>query len=199
MSAKQVRPTPLAAKDSTVDDGELVRACLAGDEAAWETLVLRYERLIYSVALRSGVTHQDAVDVFQQVVVVLLEGLERLQRVESLTAWLVAATRRTSAAVVAERRRSLPIPDRHDRPSDDRAPDDTIDAVRRQHTLELAFERLDDRCRELLTALFLGDSELSYKEIAARWDAPIGSIGPTRRRCLAKLHRLYLEAGGDEP
>ena len=56
------------------DDRELVQSCLKGDAEAWETLILRYQRLIYSIPIRSGFSPVDAADVFQSVCVKLLES-----------------------------------------------------------------------------------------------------------------------------
>ena len=60
----------------------------------------------------------------------------------------------------------------------------------KQHLVRLALSQLEPRCQKLLTALFLESPALSYEELAKRLDIPIGSIGPTRARCLQKLRTL---------
>ena len=68
-----------------------------------------------------------------------------------------------------------------------------------QHALALALERLEDLCRRLIAALYVEDPRPSYDEIARRLGRPIGSLGPTRARCLEKLRKKYVEQGGPEP
>ena len=67
-----------------------------------------------------------------------------------------------------------------------------------EHTLGLAFERLDDGCRDLISALYYEDPAPSYQEISERLGRPVGSLGPTRNRCLKKLRKLYDQVGGPE-
>ena len=68
--------------------------------------------------------------------------------------------------------------------------------LERRHTLQQALERLDERCRQLLEALFLTDNPPSYQQLAHSLDVPEGSIGPTRARCLQKLRQIVAEIEG---
>src|SRR3990172_8770825 len=77
-----------------VSDSHLIQACLRGDEHAWESLLERYERLIYSIPRRYGMAEHDAAEVFQNVCITLLGQLDRLRDHEKLGAWLVTTTRR---------------------------------------------------------------------------------------------------------
>jgi RNA polymerase sigma factor (sigma-70 family) len=63
-----------------------------------------------------------------------------------------------------------------------------IEGEERRSMLRDAFGRLSDRCRELLT-LMATDPPLSYHEMAEILGRPIGSLGPTRQRCLKELRR----------
>jgi RNA polymerase sigma factor (sigma-70 family) len=63
-----------------------------------------------------------------------------------------------------------------------------IEGEERRSALREAFGRLSDRCRELLS-LLSGDPPPSYAEISELTGRPVGSIGPTRQRCLASLRR----------
>src|SRR5207253_7902824 len=74
-------PSPAARKGSRWMDSDrpLIRACLAGDRQAWETLIRRYQRLLYAIPIRCGLSEDDAADVFQTVCVRLLENLEKLR------------------------------------------------------------------------------------------------------------------------
>ena len=181
------------------DDGSLVRACRRGDSAAWETLIRRYQRLIYSVPVAYRIPAEHADEVFQRVAVKLFEKLDQLKRAESLPAWLMTTTRRECQAFVASQRRWVTeeqAPDPAEEPPDVAR---ALDAVRSEHVLALALERLDETCRRLLGALYLEDSSPSYQQISERLGRPVGSLGPTRTRCLNKLRKLFLELGGEKP
>jgi RNA polymerase sigma factor (sigma-70 family) len=184
------------------DDDALIRACRAGDEHAWKMLVERYRRLIHSVLVVAyRLPEPEAEEVFQRVVVKLFENIGRLKSSGSLPAWLITVTRN-------ECRRYLRLARRWSQPNDENEPhepqDDPPDVVGALHTIDcehrlaLAFERLDEPSRTLLSALYLEEPAPSYTEIAMRLGRPIGSLGPTRARCLKKLRRIYLELGGRE-
>ena len=198
----------MAAEEKWSDDARLVARCLRGDEAAWEGLVRRYRRLIFSAVLASRLPVDDAEEVFQRVVVKLFENLPRIRRHESLPAWLMTTARRETFAAFRENQKSQdlelgpteiqadPNPHLEDGPAEAL---EGLEAVRREHALALAMERLDADCRALLEALFLENEQPSYAEIARRLGRPVGSLGPTRLRCLDKLRKLYLKVGGNWP
>src|SRR5690242_7682808 len=87
------------------DDRELVQSCLKGDAEAWETLILRYQRLIYSIPIRAGFSPVDAADVFQSVCVKLLEKLSSLRKQEKISSWLITITTRECWRLVEKRKR----------------------------------------------------------------------------------------------
>jgi RNA polymerase sigma factor (sigma-70 family) len=180
-----------------LSDPLLVRACLAGDDAAWEELVDRYGRLVYSIPRRLGFSEADAEDVFQNVFVTLLRNLGQLRDQTRLSAWLITTTRRETWRL--GRRGTRRAEDELDEslPADE--PDSLDDVLRweREQGVRQAMRRLDDRCRELLTALFLEPATPSYEAIASRLGIPVGSIGPTRARCFKKLDAILRELGID--
>ncbi|MFO1269576.1 MAG: sigma factor-like helix-turn-helix DNA-binding protein [Rubrivivax sp.] len=66
-----------------------------------------------------------------------------------------------------------------------------LEQLQRAELVRAALDRLDERCRGLLTLLFADEDErVPYDEVARRLSMPVGSIGPTRARCLAKLREL---------
>jgi RNA polymerase sigma factor (sigma-70 family) len=176
-------------------DPALIRACLAGDEGAWHDLVDRYGRLVYSIARGYGLSADDADDVFQGVFVILNRQLGALRDQTRLSSWLITTTHRECWRL---RRR-----DRDREPLDEavaaEGPPPVEEIIRREREqgVREALARLDGRCRELLTALFLDPSLPSYEAIGARLGMPIGSIGPTRARCFRKLEAILLELGID--
>jgi RNA polymerase sigma factor (sigma-70 family) len=187
-------------KELRHEEAELVRRCIAGDSDAWAALVARYQRLVYAIVVRMGLDEHAAADVFQTVFERLVKHLPRLSDPSRLQAWIVTTARREGlrTRVSGRRTESLTRTDADDGNdlsidiADDAAgAEEQIEELQQLHLLRLALERLDTRCRDLLRLLF-GDADerVPYEDVAAQLSLPLGSIGPTRARCLAKLRRL---------
>jgi len=181
----------------TGDDAALVQACIGGEAGAWDELVERYGRLVSASARRCGLGPEDADDVFQNVFTIMLRRLETLRDQTRLSSWLITTTYRESWRL-ARARRDATTAELDDQIRDrGEAPPDEIARLEREHLVHAALRRIDERCRNLLTALFLDASEPSYEEIAARFGMAIGSIGPTRARCFRTLEGVLAEVGID--
>jgi RNA polymerase sigma factor (sigma-70 family) len=165
-------------------DDDLIEDCLRGDQSAWQDLVHRYQRLVYSIAHAYRLQPDDASDVFQQVWVELYQRLSSIRDIRALPAWLATVTRRKSLTLVRSSRGTEPIDE--DYPEISRR----IAAVENEHALERALDQLPDRSRRLVELLYLTPEEPSYAAIAAELGMPVPSIGPTRARCLEKLRKL---------
>jgi RNA polymerase sigma factor (sigma-70 family) len=195
---------PPSAPPSPAGDAELIDACRRGDARAWERLVQRFERLIYTVPRRAGLGADEAADVFQTVFMRLHEHLDTLQQPERVQAWLVTTARRETLRLLHERQRSsAPRLARgaddddasaaDDLPDPDPLPEALLDELQQRHRARCALEGLAEPCRTLLGLLYGSDEAPPYTEIAAQLGMPLGSIGPTRARCLGKL-REAMEA-----
>ena len=179
------------------DDVALVRACVAGEAGAWDELVERYGRLVLASARRCGLGPEDAEDVFQNVFTIMLRRLETLRDQARLSSWLITTTYRESWRL-ARARRDATTAELDDQLRDTReAPPEEVARLEREQLVHAALRRIDDRCRNLLMALFLDAGEPSYEEISARFGMAIGSIGPTRARCFRKLEAVLAEVGID--
>jgi RNA polymerase sigma factor (sigma-70 family) len=182
------------------DDEALVARCRQGDAAAWEALVRRYQRLVYAIVTRAGLDEHGAADVFQTVFTRLLEHLPRLSQPSRLQAWIVTTAKREVLRLRELGRRTISLTPEDDAVGEglaDLLPDEAplaealLSDLQQLDLLRAAFERLDTRCRDLLTLLFCDEEDrLGYDELARRLSMPQGSIGPTRARCLAKLRLL---------
>src|SRR4030095_11446389 len=86
-----------------VDDRALVEACLRGDSDAWEALILKYQRLIYSIPIRAGFSPVDAADIFQSVCLKLFEKLATVRKQGNISSWLMTTTSRECWRVVEKR------------------------------------------------------------------------------------------------
>lgn len=180
-----------AATNTVWDDAHLVEACIAGDEHAWELLLERYGRLIYTIPLRFDFSRQIADEIFQEVCLILIEKLDTLQDKGRLHPWIVTVTRRACIQRLRSKRPStVSIDEFFDLPQNS---EETIETrllkSEQQNLLHQAMGGLDERCQQLLQALFFAEERLSYAELAQKLDIPIGSIGPMRARCLKKLYQ----------
>lgn len=179
-------------------DEMLVAACARGEAAAWDALVDRYKRLIYTIARRAGLDEEQATDTFQRVFTILLERIHTIEQPAQIGGWFVATTRR-EAWRLRRRERAGPAPlgapDEYaaDLLDQDPLPDEQVQILEDQHRVRVALGALDERCRRLLTLLFLTAEPPTYTAIAMLMGMREGAIGPTRARCLQKLRRLLPE------
>ncbi|MFO1341055.1 MAG: sigma-70 family RNA polymerase sigma factor [Burkholderiaceae bacterium] len=182
-------------------DAVLVERCRAGDAAAWAALVARYQRLVYAIVTRMGLDEHAAADVFQTVFERLTRHLATLREPERLQAWVVTTAKREGLAARRQGQRQVSMTRDDDSDPDatdqwdfaDETPraEEQLEELQQLHRLRLGLERLDERCRELLLLVFRDEDEhLGYDEIGQRLGLPVGSIGPTRARCLGKLRKL---------
>ena len=186
------RPSNFAERD----DARLIAACLNGETGAWEALITRYQRLIYSIPLKARLSQDDAADIFQAVCLKLFEKLSTLREHEKLVSWLITTTTRECWRLSARLRRETSSSDKEEGGTITEAPDTALLAdeqrqkLQEQQLVREAISALPDRCRDLLTMLFYQKDELSYVDVARRMSMPVASIGPTRARCLDKLRKL---------
>ena len=185
-------PSSLAGRLSAASSAEaepdsdvaLLAQIRAGHSEAWDLLINRYQRLVYSVALRAGLGPEDAVDVTQSTFLILLESSETLRHDERLAGWLVTVARRQSWRLRQRRRHEVLAAQ-----VDADEPEDHLDWDQLA-TLHSALHQLGSPCRELISALYLEADEPTYAQIARRLGRSIGGIGPLRGRCLARLRSL---------
>jgi RNA polymerase sigma factor (sigma-70 family) len=181
------------------EDRELITACLEGDHSAWEALIARYQRLIYSIPVRARLSSDDAADIFQSVCLKLYEKLSTLRDYEKISSWLITTTTREVWRASARNRRDnvFAIAESDDQrdvlgeiASTTPLADEQRQALEQQQIVRQSVDALPERCRNLLTLLFYEKDELSYADIARRMKMPVPSVGPTRARCLDKLKKL---------
>lgn len=178
-------------------DDQLVQACLAGQEAAWEALIHKYKRLIYSIPFRYGAGPDDAADVFQAVCIDLHAELPRLRHAGSLRSWLMTVAARQSLKWKRSAGRyandALDLNEESD-PLAPAGPEWVARAERTQVVTE-ALARLPERCRLLVQRLFFDDPPRPYQDVARELGLAVGSMGFTRGRCLEKLRQALEELG----
>jgi len=176
--------------------GDLLARIRAGDTAAWITLTDQYTNLLWSITRSLRMSDSDAADAVQTAWLRLVENLDSIRDPDRIGSWLATTVRRECYDI--GRRAARTRAGEPDGPygwDGIRAQDDPLDVAllrdERDATLWRAFGRLRPACRRLLRVL-IADPAPSYAEIAAAMDIAVGSIGPTRQRCLKCLRSLLL-------
>jgi RNA polymerase sigma factor (sigma-70 family) len=176
-------------------DTELVQACLDGQQDAWDTLVERYGRLVYSIPLRWGLSRSDADDVFQIVFMIVYRRLHSLREQAHLSTWLITVTSRECWR----------LGQRVESPADldetlvdvEPLPAEVVQEHELKEVVRAAISRLDSRSKDLIQALFFETNTPSYEKIAARLGLAVGTIGSARARSLKKLETNLVDMGID--
>jgi RNA polymerase sigma factor (sigma-70 family) len=175
--------------------GRLVSAAAGGDEQAWADLITRYSPLVVSVINRFTLSRADAADVNQTVWLRLVEHLDRLREPAALPMWLIQTTRHECLRLLRANRQTWlfdPQDDATDSyvsaagPVTDEDVDTHLIRAERRQALRDAYADLPPRCQQLV-GLLLRDPPVSYEEIGEQMGIPVGSVGPTRGRCVHKL------------
>ena len=176
-------------REGNGDVARLARRAAAGEQQAWSELIDRYSRLLWAIAHQHRLGAADAADVFQTTWLRLIEHIDGLSDPERVGAWLATTARRECLRVLRAGARELLAGDAMPdvvAPLDD--PAGRLIGAERDAELWQALARLRPRDQELLRML-VADPAPSYDEIAGTLAMPIGSIGPTRGRCLARLRK----------
>lgn len=176
-------------------DADLVASASTGDQSAWDALVGRYGSRVWAVARAHRLSTADAEDVFQVTFLRLVTHIGTIRDPSRVGAWLATTARHECLRILRRTGRSVPAGD--DPVLDAADPllppiDRKLLADERQVALWEALSRLSASCQRLLRVL-MADPEPTYEEVSRALDMPIGSIGPTRGRCLKQLRR---ELGG---
>ena len=174
-------------------DRDLIVRCRQGSTGAWQRLFNKYERLVYSIPLRYGLSHHDAADVVQLTFTILIQSLDTLRDDSRLGPWLATVARRHTWRLMERNRRESASEHLDDTSLAESAAllgksdADSIEHWELTEWLEAGLSKIDERCRDLLLALYFQPERSSYAEVGARFNMPTGSIGPTRARCLERL------------
>jgi RNA polymerase sigma factor (sigma-70 family) len=169
----------------------LLRACRDGDEQAWRELLVKYERLVYSIPRNYGLSSEDAADVTQIVFTALIRSLASLRDDSNLGAWLALVARRhTWRLLQRQRREEVEALDEEMVATLLPARAGQIERWEVVEWLHGGLALVGQRCRDLLVALYFDAEAPSYAEIARRLNMAVGSIGATRARCLERLQEI---------
>ncbi len=185
------------AKGLEKSDAELVFACQRGEETAWNTLVDRYQRLIFTIPRRAGLSEEQASDVFQEVFLTLFEKLDEIEQPERIRSWIVTTAKFKTWGIVRSNK-GFYSPETEEEmeremmnlADDSPLADDVLIELEQQHLIRTALKEIEERCQKILSMIYLRDAAASYSEVAAAIGVGETSISPMRARCLQKLAKI---------
>lgn len=196
-SVSEKLQTEFSAKGLETSDGELLRACRRGDQMAWSTLVDRYQRLIFTIPRRAGLTEEQSADVLQEVFLTLFEKRDEIREPEKIRSWIVTTAKFKTWSVVRGGKGFYAPETEEEMEREmaslaDEAPlaDAILIELEEQHQIRTALKELEERCRQILSLIYLTEPSASYAEVARIIGVGETSISPLRARCLQKLAKI---------
>lgn len=177
-------------------DASLVKRCRANDQAAWDQLVDKYQRLIFAIPRRAGLSEEQAADVLQDVFLTLFEKIGEIEQPERIRSWIVTTAKFKTWGVIRGSKGFYSPETEEEMEAEmaslrDRAPlaDDLLIELEEQHLIRAALATIEERCRTILSMIYLRDPAASYLEVAQEIGVGETSISPLRSRCLKKLEK----------
>jgi len=178
-------------------DAELVKSCRRGDESAWNALVDRYQRLIFAIPRRAGLSESQSADVLQEVFLTLFEKLDEIEQPERIRSWLVTTAKFKTWGLVrsekgfysSESEEEMEL-EMANLPDNLPLADDKLIELEEQHLIRTALKELEEKCRKILAMIYLTEPSASYAEVAKAIGVGATSISPLRARCLKKLEKI---------
>lgn len=178
-------------------DADLVKRCRKGDQSAWDELVNRYQRLIFAIPRRAGLTEEQSADVFQEVFLTLFEKIDDIQQPEKIRSWIVTTAKFKTWATVrgAKGLYSPATEEEMDAemaaiPDGSPLADELLIELEEQHLIRSALKEIEERCQTILSMIYLRDPAATYVEVAQAIGVGETSISPLRSRCLKKLEKV---------
>jgi RNA polymerase sigma factor (sigma-70 family) len=177
---------------SAHSDEELVRDCIAGDQQAWSQLLNKYKNLIFSVPIKYGFSQEEATDVFQEVCLELVSGLENVRKPRALAKWLLMVTAHKCFHRKRLSKRFVSLENEAPEAPEGEVPPEVLEIMAQTETEQAfreAISELSSQCRQLVKMLFFQEPPLPYRDVAQGLGMAVGSIGLIRQRCLEKLRK----------
>lgn len=188
------------AKSLEKDDAALIKACQKGDETAWNDLVERYQRLVFAIPRRSGLSESQAADILQEVFLTLFQKLDEIEQPDRIRSWLVTTAKfKTWGLVRGEK--GFYSPDTEEEleyelaslTDDSPLAEDNLIQLEEQHKIRTALTKIEERCQKILSMIYLTEPSASYAEVAEAIGVGATSISPLRSRCLKKLEKVLIK------
>lgn len=201
--SKSNPPNPkvtFSAKSLKRDDAELVLACRKDDEVAWNELIERYQRLVFAIPRRSGLSESQAADIMQEVFLTLFQKLNEIKQPSRIRSWLVTTAKfktwglvrkeKGFYSTVTEEELEYELASLTD---DSPLAEDNLIQLEEQHKIRTALKKIEERCQTILSMIYLTEPSASYAEVAKAIGVGATSISPLRSRCLKKLEKILIK------
>jgi RNA polymerase sigma factor (sigma-70 family) len=172
---------------------ELVGRIRNGDSSAWRELVDQYEPLLRRLARQYRLSGQDMEDVVQLTWLRCLEHIDQITHADRLRGWLATVCRRESIRLATKGRREIALGEQSvtrlvDNGQEELDPGAEMARRDTHDRLSRAIRALPQKQQLVLTELLKEESR-SYLDLSRRLGLPMGSIGPTRQRAIARLRQ----------
>ncbi|MEV0229702.1 sigma-70 family RNA polymerase sigma factor [Nonomuraea sp. NPDC050786] len=165
------------------DPAELLVAAAEGDRSAWDELESRFGPRMWAVARACGLSPSDAADAVQGSWLRLLQHLQSIRDPAGVGGWLMTTVRREALLLLRKESPRLSSFEVVEDPD----PESAVLEADGRRLLWKTVSTLPEPCRSLLQLVAI---DVGNQQIAARLGLPVGSIGPTKARCLEKLRTL---------
>src|SRR5438552_2331043 len=190
---------PAASPDTTET---LIRRCLSGDQAAWESIVRQYRRKVFNIAYKFVGKHEAAEDLTQEIFLRIFKSLDTFDRRANFQTWLISVSRNLCIDHYRSVRKERQTIDRGVDPntlSPTSAEADPSAGLEQRDRVELLRQAMSALPETLRTAVLMRDiQELSYQEIADRLRLPEGTVKSRINRGRTELARQIRKLRGDD-
>jgi RNA polymerase sigma factor (sigma-70 family) len=194
-------PDPLTTSGDTLWDiaARCFKAWKDGDRDALDAFVRQVTPVLWQVVRAYGLDQSSAEDVVQTTWMTLIRKSEQVRDDQAVLRWLTITARREAWRVAQSGGRSSPTDDSVIELSlpAARSPESEVLDSENQRQLWASVKRLDERCQRLLRVVAF-QQRPDYASLALLLDMPMGSIGPTRSRCLGKLRTMMTTDEGSQ-
>ncbi len=200
MSDEVTEPSQAGLEDESLahQAAQAVVAYRDGDREPLARLVQSATPLLWRTVRAQGAGHEQAQDIVQNVWLALVRDIETIRDPYATLQWLLVTARRAAWRAVRRSREELARTEQDEQVTEwlvtprEEAPEAVVVRDERDRVLWRHVSSLPERCRQLLSLVAMVDRP-DYAVVSRALSMPVGSIGPTRGRCLAKL-RLALAA-----
>lgn len=161
------------------------RSYRAGQVHEMSRLVSAVTPILWHTARSQGLAQSAAEDAVQTALLRLVEHADSIRDPQTVLGWLIVTTKRESWRLAKSRGREggeVPM----DRPDGAAGPAEVVVRQAGHRVLWAHLQSLSPRCQALLRIIAFAERP-DYSAVSEALGMPVGSIGPTRGRCLAKL------------
>ena len=171
----------------------------AGEPAGLDDLVAVMTPVLWHVVRAYRLSESAAEDVIQTTWLALVRRRTTILDSVAIGGWLTTTARREAWRVANATSSATPVEDEELAPllPRQRSAEESVVQHDEGDRLWAAVDSLPERCRRLLRIVAF-ENRPDYRELAVDLGMPVGSIGPTRGRCLAKLRVALMQTGGDQ-